>query len=686
MLRKNVFQGSLTALALLSLSLLASRSAIALTQTEHNVPKGVEIASDRGRVDPNQELNLTVVLKLHNEAAFNKVVEDLYDPQSSNYHHWLTASDLEKYAPTAAEFETVKKELVSHGYSVVSSDPQRFSIRVHGTAGITEEAFQTELHTFSHNGKVFQAHIRDAQLTGEAGKLVDSVAGLERHQIQPLYTIATNPRTGKPLFKKALTTADIGSTLLSTITGTALSPAAEFTFPTPGSALPIGVFYGNVYDINPSLVVSYTPAQFQKHYGLTPLIKSGYDGTGQTVALVEAYGYAAAESDANVAAAAYKLPALTSSNFSVVYPEGKPLNPNAADLTGWTTEIALDIQSAHAIAPGAKILVVASAGQDNEDQIASLQYIISHKLAYTVSSSWENDDEIISGPAEENAFNSVLKLGAAAGISFQFSTGDGGDLGLGTPVGDVAVPSNSPWATAVGGTSILNNPNGGGDIVAGWGNNIVYVNAGGVLDPPFGFFYAGAGGGESLFFSKPSWQHALPGTGRQVPDVSADADPFTGFSIIFTSGGTQFLEEGIGGTSLASPIFSAIWAIADQYNGAPLGHAGQAVAKLKAGQITDVLPTSSLNATDVTGTIIDSNGATFYSADALYAGLGAQTQFPSAIWPILPNNEEDIAISFGTDSSLTVTPGWDNVTGYGEPNGLPFIQGVSGKTTGAPLV
>jgi subtilase family serine protease len=684
-LHKSAAITSGSALALLSLSLLAPRPAIALS--DHNVPKGVEISSDRGRVDPNQEFNLTVILKLHNEAAFDKVVEDLYDPKSSNYHHWLTESDLQKYAPTAAEFETVRKELVGHGYTVVSSDPQHFSIRVHGTAAITEEAFQTELHTFSHNGKTFQAHVRDAQLTGEAGKLVDSVAGLERHQVQPLFTVATNPITGKPLAKKQLTkTASIGSTIASTTTGTALSPAAAFTYTTPGASLPIALVYSTVYDINPNLIVAYTPAQLQTHYGLTSLIKSGYDGTGQTIALVEAYGYAAAEADANAAATAFGLPALTASNFSTIYPEGKPIASNAADLTGWTEEIALDIQSAHAIAPGAKILVVASAGQDNEDQIASLQYIISNKLAYTVSSSWENDDEIIAGSAEDLAFNSVLKLGAAAGVSFQFSSGDGGDLGLGTPIGSVGVPSNSPWATAVGGTSILNNPNGGSDIVTGWGNDIAYVSDFGVFDPPFGYFFGGAGGGESQFFSKPSWQHALPGTGRQVPDVSALADPNTGFSIVFTESGFQYIQSGIGGTSLASPIFTAIWAIADQYNGSPLGHAGEAVPKLKAGQITDVLPTTPINNTDATATIIDSSGATFYSATGLFSGLlYSQTQFVSAILNYTPE-DLGIVISFGTDSSLTVTPGWDNVTGYGEPNGLPFIQGVTGKTTGAPLV
>jgi hypothetical protein len=61
-----------------------------------------------------------------------------------------------------------------------------------------------------------------------------------------------------------------------------------------------------------------------------------------------------------------------------------------------------------------------------------------------------------------------------------------------------------------------------------------------------------------------------------------------------------------------------------------------------------------------------------------------EVTLPSAIWNF--DSEDAAVLSFGTDSSLTVTPGWDNVTGYGEPNGLPFIQGVTGKTTGAPLV
>jgi subtilase family serine protease len=371
----------------------------------------------------------------------------------------------------------------------------------------------------------------------------------------------------------------------------------------------------------------------------------------------------------------------------VLYPEGQPLNPHAADLAGWTPEIALDIQSAHAIAPGAKLVVVASAGQDDEDLLASAEYIIAHKVANVVSCSWEADSEIITGPDQEQAYNNVMKRAAAAGISFNFATGDHGDQGLGTPLGAVSVPSNSPYVTAVGGTSVMNDPLGvlgEGDIVTGWGDNIELLFVDQVSDPPvFVEFAGGGGGGESQYFPKASWQKSLPGTGRQVPDVSADADPFTGVPVLVTIGGVQNAIEGVGGTSLATPIFSAIWAIADQYNGAPLGLAAPAVARLKKGEITDVLATSDLSLNDnLKGTITDPNGTTSYTTAQIFADAGiVQTNYLAVYSPLgsLAGIHSVFGVTFGTDTSLTVGPGWDNVTGYGEPNGFPFIVGVSIK-------
>jgi subtilase family serine protease len=681
-LQRKTTKASSAVLAVLSVFALCSSQAQAAPGS--NVAKGLQLAKDLGRVDSNKEQVLTVMLKLHDQAGFDKAVEELYDPQSASFHKWFTDADFARYAPTATDLKTVREELEKQGLSVVSTDPQNFSIRVHGNTAVVEHAFQTELHNFSYQKRSFQAHVRDAQLAGAAGELVESVAGLDRHEVHPQISFARDPRTGKALYGKRVTAQDTPATLFN-ITGTPLTAARTYNLRALGTTTPTATYSGTVYNQgSPRQAVSYTPAQLQSHYGLASLAKDGYDGTGETIALVEAYGYDAAQTDANLAATTFGLPALTSKNYQVIYPEGKPLNAAAADLTGWTFEIALDIQAAHAIAPGAKIAVVASSGQDNEDLIASLQYIISHRLAHTVSNSWESDYEIVSGSDEENAYNSILKRGAAAGISFQFSSGDSGDLGLGSPVGAVSVPSNSPYATAVGGTSILNDPNGSDQIVTGWGtvtNVLDYVV---IFDPPYPSFQFGAGGGESKFFAKPSWQKVLPGTGRQVPDVSALADPFTGFPIIVTYQGEQLASPGFGGTSLASPIFTAIWAIADQYNGHPLGFAAPAIAALKQGEITDVVGTSSLNSSDPEGTINDANGTTYYSDLDLFGGAApgqTQSQFPSALWGQNYNNL--FAIAFGVDTSLTVTPGWDNVTGFGEPNGLPFIQGVTGKTKGA---
>lgn len=671
--QKSYYVNALSAVLSMACLLLNAERASA-AQTSRNVPSILQQASDQGSVNPSEEIHLTLHLKIPDRAAFDAAVQERYDPASANYHHWMTDADLQKYAPTAAQIAAVQSEVAKHGLSVVSKDPLGFSIRVHGTAATVERAFQTSLHQLTLNGKVFRANVSNAQLTGEAGQWIDSVSGLVQTQAQPLIQQAIDPRTGVVPAPIPFASVNGSSGLDSLITNVCLTGPQTVTYTSPAGPLPVGVYFGAVY-AGSGKVCDYTPSQLQAHYNLPDVYAAGLDGTGQTIALVEPYGYPTMLEDANAFSQLTGLPPLTSSNFQVIYPEGPPKSPNAGVLLGWDSEIALDIQWAHAIAPGAKILVVVAAGADGEDLRGAIDYVTTQHLATTVSNSWGVGIELFIGPLELAAYDAVFERAAAQGVSVHFSSGDHGDNGLGTPVGAPFVPSNSPYVTAVGGTSILNNLNGLGSQELGWGNGITVVASNGVVDPPIQLGpVGGAGGGESVWYPKPSWQSALPGTGRQVPDVSALADPYTGVPIVLTKNTTQYIFTGTGGTSLACPIFSAIWVLAEQFAGHPLGQAAPKIAAMSANEVIDIIPQSS--PFNVAGMIFDTNGLKFYSpSDLLSRSLFNTTQFVSALWPIAPQSAW--VLGFGMDTTLTVTPGWDNVTGFGVPNAWPFIMAAA---------
>jgi subtilase family serine protease len=160
-----------------------------------------------------------------------------------------------------------------------------------------------------------------------------------------------------------------------------------------------------------------------------------------------------------------------------------------------------------------------------------------------------------------------------------------------------------------------------------------------------------------------------------VPDIAYVADPFTGVEIIITdpSSGGQVVEV-IGGTSLACPMFSGLWAIANQAAGKPLGQAAPLLYGLPAGAITDVIDETST--ANVTGTIFNPPDPKLVETAAdLAAPLDGTTNFVSALYNS-PFSTRWFVITFGTDSSLTTGTGWDNVTGLGTPNGLSFVQDV----------
>ena len=225
----------------------------------------------------------------------------------------------------------------------------------------------------------------------------------------------------------------------------------------------------------------------------------------------------------------------------------------------------------------------------------------------------------------------------------------------------------------------------------GWGNNLTLIanppdqNGYSVpVVPPdssaadgFGFEW-GAGGGTSAVYRKPAFQSDLPGRYRLVPDISYLADPFTGVEVLCTGSScfginsSEIYVTPVGGTSLSCPMFSGLWAIANQRSGRPLGQAARSIYDLPPSAISDIVPVSS--PFNVSGTIT----------------VGHRTYYESAYQLVLPETPKPFVsaifdyegvgwfvLSFGTDSSLYTKPGWDDVTGLGTPNGLEFVNAVA---------
>jgi subtilase family serine protease len=436
----------------------------------------------------------------------------------------------------------------------------------------------------------------------------------------------------------------------------------------------VGLYNGNSYLPGTTLSCGWTPSQVQSHYGLTAAYtgKVTVTGAGQTVVIIDEPTNSDFTTDLKNFATATGLEPITSSNFLLSYPDGVPseLANEEYDATG---ETQLDIEWAHAIAPAAKIHLLITPSGDWDEFEYAIQYAVSHKLGNTISLSY-GLPELLFGAYTVKGFESTLEMAAAAGVAVNISSGDGGDEGTGgTNLGGDSYPGASAYATSIGGTTIGIANESGQQVDVGWGNNVTRLSNAqdSITDPPLAQgFYAGSGGGASGFIAKPSWQSKLSGSGRHEPDISAVADPFTG-AIIFANG---FVET-VGGTSLAAPVFSGMWAMADEYAGRSLGQAAPMLPSLLS-KITDVVPINAYS--DVTGAIIDTDGTFTYSASDLVSPE-TSNPFYSALWDASGyGGGEFIDLSFGTDSSLAVQTGWDYVTGYGIPQGFTFIKAASG--------
>jgi subtilase family serine protease len=549
-------------------------------------------------------------------------------------------------------------------------------VRARGSVASVNKAFHVKLNDFQFMGQTLYANTSDPVITGDAGPLTKAIYGL--HNLKYTHPNATQSvRSTKTA--AGPTSAAVGGGIAAAaappIDSVCLSGAETEFFKNNGSSYPYVTLKGNGYaaTAGPLGGCGYTPPEIHAAYNLTELYDEGFDGTGQTIVIIDWCGSPTIRSDANAFSAAYGLPPLTQANFKIIN-SSTPATCGSPD-----AEINIDVEWAHAIAPGANIDLVVPPSATFADVDTAEFFAVINNLGSVISGSY-GSEEIFDAPAELQTENLINEIAAVQGISANFSTGDSGDDTFDDPIifpPSVSAPADSPYATGVGGISLALKSNKTIEWQSGWGTNVTPIIEQVVYDPPteFSFFNFGSGGGPSEVFSKPAFQHKLKGSARLLPDISWLADPFTG-AVILISEPFQVpaqVYEIYGGTSLACPMFSALWAIANQEAGTPLGQAAQYVYSMPASTIIDVRPVSS--ATNVTAIYKESATVTDrYSASDLAGPLENTTEFVSAIWNYPLYQDTTYVLTFGTDSGLKTTAGWDNVTGVGVPNGKAFAD------------
>lgn len=653
-----------------------------------------------GPEDQNRQISVTVWLNLHNKATLDEMVKEMYDESSPNYHHFLSKEQYRsQFAPSAEDAAQVRGFLASHNLKVSSTDKMNHFVVAQGRVADAQAAFNVKINRAMVNGAVHRVTSSEPAVSGSASAVVAAVTGLSDLKYRAHVSPARDWETGQPFAGLPIRAAGANGLFFS---ADCLRPPETRVFTTNGGT-PSATYTGNRYgaDIDspaPNLPsCGYDAAEMQNAYGLTSVIRNGLDGTNQTIMIVDAFGSNTILTDANAFSAANGLPPLTDANFQIFTPNGSATctADNGCIAGNWQFETTLDVEWAHAMAPGANIVLVLGADNSFTNLDIANLFAIQNGFGNQLSNSFGIPEIVLAelDPSELVVENGISEIAAALGISHQVSTGDSGDNLLVNQadfgIDSVSAGSNStsPFATAVGGTSTFLDPNDNIKLQTGWGLNEVRI-ANPTPNPPtipplfFGFL-EGAGGGASMVFAKPKFQNGLPGKFRQTPDIAMNADPETGVEIFVTPTsvpGDPQLVEVFGGTSLSTPMFSAVWSLANQLNaingGGALGQAAPLLYRLKGGAIIDVNLTKAETKNNVTGVIVNPPAPPQHlSADDLAAPLDGTKLYVSALFNSASSTRWDV-FTFGTDSSLRTGPGWDNVTGLGTPNGDAFLQAV----------
>jgi subtilase family serine protease len=423
----------------------------------------------------------------------------------------------------------------------------------------------------------------------------------------------------------------------------------------------------------------FNPQTTQAAYNLAPLYDAGFDGRGVTIAIVDAYGSDTIAHDLHVYDQAFGLQPMCGEEgvtcatgmptFSQLHVQGSPATtapPPTSKGTGlenksaWALEVSLDVETSHAIAPQANILLVTTPTAETlgvqgfPDMMNAEQFVVDRGLASVISQSFASTEEAFGSSTSLMQLRHAFISAAQKGVTVLAGSGDFGSAGViktpvkagGSLLPNPAVwwPASDPLVTAVGGTYLCTDPNNTTTRVVDSTDPPGKCQANpGVAEVGWTF----SGGGFSHVFSKPAYQNTLPagstpiGAKRGVPDIALQASAGTG-ALVFISlppdgGSGLFCDSApcstgwfdIGGTSLSCPQWAGLVAIADQINGGGLGLINPALYMLGA-------------------------SASRYANDFYDVTTGNNT-----IDPTIPG--------------YPATTGWDPVTGLGTPNAANMV-------------
>jgi Pro-kumamolisin, activation domain/Bacterial Ig-like domain (group 3) len=612
----------------------------------------VERSVDNGRLAGGQNLGRMLLLlapapELDQQAQ--QLLAALHDASSPSFHKWLTPAQYgDEFGVAAEDATAVQNWLQTQGLTVHEIAQSRRFIVFSGNVAQVEQAFSTEMHSYSYHSNRFIANSSDVQIPAALGQVVRGVVRLMSEPRKPNLKIgqkiSVNRKTGK-------------------IEG------------------PYGLHFMG-------------PADFATIYNLKPLYAAGIDGTGQTIAIVSRSSLA----DPNYGIDGIQdirdfrnVMALPANDPQMIVNGDDPQVQSYDD----TVEALLDITWAGAVAPGAHIIAVASQSNFADGVDISAAYIVDHNLAPIMSTSFGGCEQTL-GSVGTEFYNSLWQQAAAQGMTAFVSAGDNGGAGCdsqssGLPASQgLAVNglASTPYNVAVGGTQFDDLA----DNDAYWTVNADPVTLQSALsyipeiawnessNDPFATSLWAGSGGVSTIYAKPNWQSAtgVPNDGkRDVPDISLAAAGHTGYALCFegSCSDPEFLGVySVGGTSASSPAAAGIMALVLQkMGGQPQGLANYVFYKLaaKAGVYHDIIKGDNK--------VPDSNGE-FTVGYSTGPGYDLATGIGSFDANALVTSWASAAATAGSTTSLALGNGQATTVVHGTP--ITFKATVACSGTG----